>query len=116
MGSIYRAFVRSLKVFGGAVLVDSIVAAVTTIFWRVTFVEVLVLVFRLSGIALLALALLVGSGFGELRLIGNPAYLMSSTYRGVVVDDRMQRRREEFWFMIQLFLLGIGLLLMTALT
>ncbi len=66
----------------------------------------------LGGLAVIAFGGLVGAGFTHNAYYNNFMYRVSSAYQHAVNDDRLERRRSEFAFMIYCLVGGGALALL----
>jgi len=68
----------------------------------------------LAGACMLIVGGLVGSGRSEVAYYGSHYYLLSGQYREALQKDRLQRRDEQFYFMVIMALVGLSLMGLSA--
>jgi hypothetical protein len=63
----------------------------------------------IGGVAIMAVGGIIGMGMSEMGLYGSKMFAVSSDYMHAANDDRLERRRQQFAFMI--YCVAVGLLL-----
>jgi hypothetical protein len=64
----------------------------------------------IGGVAIMAVGGVIGMGMSEMGLYGSKMFAISSDYMHAANDDRLERRRQQFAFMI--YCAAIGALMM----
>jgi hypothetical protein len=105
-----KAFVRAGKRFA-VILVVAMVAVSVVAYFRAGSYESYWLAFKdtmfVGGLVVMAVGGVVGAGASEFGLYNTRLYMISGNYMHGVNDDRLERRRQQFAFMIYCFALGL---------
>ncbi|MFH0816948.1 MAG: hypothetical protein V1934_09075 [Methanobacteriota archaeon] len=109
--AVVRAGWKFAIFFGVAIAVLSILAVLFSGGYESTWVSFKDKLF-LGGLFVVTVGAFIGAGFAHNIYYGSGLYKMSSTYMHAVNDDRLQRRREDFVFMISCFIGGGALVLL----
>ena len=108
--AIRRALERDLKIFFVVAGVEAALALILSLILQIGYLNLLRLILLATGLLILIVSAVEGTGAAEIRLVKSGAYTISPSYQKTVVEGRMARRQEGFWFMIVGFFFGIGFL------
>ncbi|MCJ2531841.1 MAG: hypothetical protein LN413_06015 [Candidatus Thermoplasmatota archaeon] len=103
------------KLFFGLLLAIASISLVASFLMSQSFIGMFQTLLFWGGLLLIVVSGLVGAGFSEVREYTSRERFVSATFQKAMRQDRLQRRGEQFAFMIVGVAMGLALMGLPAL-